>query len=125
MNDGAVDSTKDDDRKESVIFIGYGLKSSEYIMTSNGRAVTAQTVQTRGETERWPWDRAGRRRTQLFDRMGVRRGHDRERDKEVLPRSPAEAGFAKSAFDVHGLTEACLGCRAMRWRIRAPYTAVL
>ena len=132
-----TDRTKAEDRMESGIFVGFWMKSSEYIMIANGEAITARTIRRKPVSERWanpeviinvpvwPWDRLGHRQEAAVRPMGERRDRNHELDKAPFPKPPAEAGPSKrvylkqSDFDAHGLTQGCLGCRAMRGGIRA------
>ena len=132
-----TDRTKAEDRMETGIFVGFRMKSSEYILIATGEAATARTIRRRPVPERWtnpeeivnipvwPWDRPGHRQAAAVRPMGERRDRNDEPDEALLPKPPAEAGPSKrvylkqSDFDAHGLTQGCPGCRAMREGTRA------
>ena len=132
-----TDRTKAEDRMEPVFFVGFWMKSSEYILIANGEATTARTIRRRPVPERWtnpeeivnipvwPWDRPGHRQAAAVRPMGERRDRNHEPDEALLPKPPAEAGPSKrvypkqSDFDAHGLTQRCPRCRAMGEGIRA------
>ena len=132
-----TDRTKAEDRMEPGIFVGFRMKSSEYILIANGEATTARTIRRRPVPERWtnpegivnipvwPWDRPEHRQAAAVRPMGERRDRNHEPDEALLPKPPAEAGPSKrvylkqSDFDADGLTQGCPGCRAMREGIRA------
>ena len=132
-----TDRTKAEDRMEPGIFVGFRMKSSEYILIANGEATTARTIRRRPVPERWtnpeeivnipvwPWDRPGHQQAAAVRPMGERRDRNHESDEALLPWPPAEAGPSKrvylkqSDFNAHGLTQGCPGCRAMRKGIRA------
>ena len=119
-----TDRTKAEDRMEPGIFVGFRMKSSEYILIANGEATTARTIRRTPVPERWtnpeeivnipvwPWDRPGHRQAAAVRTMGERRDRNHEPDEAFLPKPPAEAG-------PHGLTQGCPGCRAMREGTRA------
>ena len=133
----STDRTKAEDRMEPGIFVGFRMKSSEYILIANGEATTARTIRRSPVPERWtnpeeivnipvwPWDRPGHWQAAAVRPMGERRDRNHEPDEALLPKPPAEAGPSKrvylkqSDFDAHGLTQGCPGCRAMREGIRA------
>ena len=132
-----TDRTNAEDRMEPGKFVGFRMKSSEYILIANGEATTARTIRRRPVPERWtnleeivntpvwPWDRPGHRQAAAVRPMGERRDRNHEPDEALLPKPPAEAGPSKSVylkqsdFDAHGLTQGCPGNRAMREGIRA------
>ena len=138
-----TDRSKAEDRMESGIFVGFRMKSSEYILIANGEAITARTIRRKPVPERWtnpeeiinipvwPWDRPGHRQEAAVRPMGERRDRNHEPDEALLPKPPAEAGPSKrvylkqSDFDAHGLTQGCPGCRAMREGIRAQGHSVI
>ena len=45
-----TDRTKAEDRMEPGIFVGFRMKSSEYILIANGEATTARTIRRRSST---------------------------------------------------------------------------
>ena len=115
-----TDRTKAEDRMEPGFFVGFRMKSSEYILIANGEATTARTIRRRPVPERWtnpeeivstPWDRLGHRQPAAVRPMGERRDRNHEPDEALLPKPPAEAGPPKrvylkqSDFDAHGLTQ--------------------
>ena len=122
-----TDRTKVEDRMEPGIFVGFRMKSSEYILIANGEATTARTIRRRPVPERWskpeeivnipvwPWDRPGHRQAAAVRPMGERRDRNHEPDEALLPR----VYLKQSDFDAHGLTQGCPGCRAMREGTRA------
>ena len=132
-----TDRTKAEDRMEPGIFVGFRMKSSEYILIANGEATTARTITRRSVPERWTnpeeivnipvwaWDRPGHRQAGAVRPMGERRDRNHEPDEALLPKPLAEAGPSKrvylkqSDFDAHGLTQECPGCRAMGRGMRA------
>ena len=123
--------------KKSGIFFGFGMKSSEYILITNGEATTARTIRRKQVSEKWanpeeilnvpvwPRDRTGHRQEAAIRPVGERRERDTELDEAPLPKPLADAGPSKrvhldqSDFDAHGLTQECPGCRPMREGIRA------
>ena len=112
---------------EPGIFVGFRMKSNEYILIANGEATTARTIRRRPVPERWtnpeeivnipvwPWDRPGHRQAAAARPMGKRRDRNHEPDEALLPKPPAEAGPSKrvylkqSDFDAHGLTQGVPG----------------
>ena len=133
-----TDRTKAEDRTKSGIFVGFPMKSSEYILILNGEAIPARTTRRKPVSERWanleeiinvpvwPRDRPGHRQEAAVRPMGERRGRNHELDtKHPFPKPPAEAGPSKRVYtrqfdhDAHALTQGFLGCRAMREGLRA------
>ena len=119
---------------ESGIFVGFWLKSGEYIVIASGEAMTPRTIRRRLVSERWanleeiisvpvwPRDRPGHWQEAAVRLTGERRRRDQELDEAPLSWPPPGPGQSKSVyltqpdFEAHGLTQ---GCRAMREGIRA------
>ena len=127
---GSIDRTEAKHRMESWIFVGFRLKSSEYVVIRMGEPITARTIGRRPVSERWA-NRPGRRQEAVVRHMGERHGRDHELDEATLPKPPAETGQSKSVylkqsdFDAPGLIQGCSGCRAMREGIRAQGQSVV
>ena len=49
----STDRTKAEDRMESGTFVGFRMKSGEYILIASGEAITARTFRRRLVSERW------------------------------------------------------------------------
>ena len=126
-----TDRTKAEDRMEPGIFVGFRMKSSEYILIANGEATTARTTRRKQVSEKWanpeeiinvpvwPWDRLGHRQAAAVRPVGERRERNTKLDEALLPKPPADTGPSKrvylkqSDFDAHGMTQGCPGCRTM------------
>ena len=121
-----TDRTRAEDRMESGIFVGFQLKSSEYILFANGEAIIGRTIRSRLVSERSANPEEiisvsghgtdfGHRQEAAVRPMGERRGLNHELDEALLPKPPASAGPSKrvylkqSDFDAHGLTQECPG----------------
>ena len=127
--------SKAEDRMVEGIFVGFRLKSGEYLVIADGEVRTARTIRRRTEEERWerpaalidipvlPWDRPGQPRASAVRPAGDR-GRELDAERVDLPEPPSEGGCSKrvylkqSDFAKHGLTESCPGCRAIRLGIR-------
>ena len=128
--------SKADDRMTEGRFVGFQLKTGQYLVISGGEVVAARTVKRMPEEDRWkdpehildvgvlPWDQPGRPRAEA-----VRPAGERDQAEKVveahLPPPPAGQGLPRRVylkhgdFVAHGLTESCPGCRAIKLGTRA------
>ena len=128
--------TKAEDRMVEGRFVGFKLRTGEYVVITDGEAVAARTIKRMPEGDRWsepekildvgvlPWDQPGRPRAEA-----VRPAGERDREEKVveshLPPPPAGTGHARRVylkhgdFLEHGLSESCPGCRAIKLGIKA------
>ena len=129
--------SKADDRMVEGRFVGFQLKTGQYIVVANGEIVAARTIRRMPAEERWkdpekvldvgilPWDQPGRARSEC-----VRPGGSRDQEGPAAasvppPPPPAGSGHSRrvylkhSDFLEHGLSESCPGCRAVKLGVRA------
>ena len=117
-------------------FFGYKLRTSEYVVVSDGESFAARTIKIMPEEDRWselekildvrvlPWDHLGRPRAEAVRPVGDRDWEDKAAEAQLRPPS-AGSGHARRVclkhcdFIEHSLSESCPGCRAMKLGLRA------
>ena len=117
-------------------FVGFKLRTSEYVVIADGEAIAARTIKRMPDGDRWsepekildvgvlPWDQPGRPWAEAVRPAGERDQAEKVAESH-LPPPPAGTGHARRVylkhgdFLEHGLSESCPGCRAIKLGIKA------